>query len=220
MDVSGFISTSPSRRATTTRRRPACTPGTKSLAANAGGPRVVRVNAVGADLHRYTSQPVRAIRSADALRVIAATPMGGRGGPDEIASVVLFLASDAASLMTGRWWWRWRLHAGEGSGRGRTMEPGAHSFLQLYRRIDACHCTFFWRARTRRRHIVHVGLASMVACRIRQRLRRRFVHARSVGYAFAPNARPTAELRVRSAPVVRAWHGVCHRVGTVTGHLP
>jgi NAD(P)-dependent dehydrogenase (short-subunit alcohol dehydrogenase family) len=32
---------------------------------------------------------------------IGGTPMGRMGEPEEVASVVLFLASDAASLLTG-----------------------------------------------------------------------------------------------------------------------
>jgi len=34
-------------------------------------------------------------------RWVDGTPMGRLGEPEEVASVILFLASDAASLMTG-----------------------------------------------------------------------------------------------------------------------
>lgn len=73
---------------------------TKSLAAEWGA-RGVRVNAVAPT---YVSSPTRAL--ARAIRPmseawIEGTPLGRIGEPDEIAAVVLFLASDAASLMTG-----------------------------------------------------------------------------------------------------------------------
>lgn len=73
---------------------------TRSLAAEWAG-RGVRVNAVAptyieTDLTREVAQDPK-------IRVhwIDATPMGRMGQPSEIASVILFLAGDAASLMTG-----------------------------------------------------------------------------------------------------------------------
>ena len=73
---------------------------TKSLAAEWGS-RGVRVNAVAPT---YIETPLNAFvktnpRMYDAW--IGGTPMGRMGKIEEIASVVLFLASDAASLMTG-----------------------------------------------------------------------------------------------------------------------
>jgi NAD(P)-dependent dehydrogenase (short-subunit alcohol dehydrogenase family) len=73
---------------------------TKSLAAEWGA-RGVRVNAVAPT---YITTPLNAFvkrnpRMYDAW--IGGTPMGRMGEVEEIASVVLFLASDAASLMTG-----------------------------------------------------------------------------------------------------------------------
>jgi NAD(P)-dependent dehydrogenase (short-subunit alcohol dehydrogenase family) len=73
---------------------------TKSLAAEWGA-RGVRVNAVAPT---YIETPLNAFvksnpRMYDAW--IGGTPMARMGKVDEIASVVLFLASDAASLMTG-----------------------------------------------------------------------------------------------------------------------
>jgi NAD(P)-dependent dehydrogenase (short-subunit alcohol dehydrogenase family) len=73
---------------------------TKSLAAE-WGPRGVRVNAVAPT---YIETPLTKFGMEDQRLYpvwLENTPMGRVGQPEEIASVVLFLASDAASLMTG-----------------------------------------------------------------------------------------------------------------------
>lgn len=74
---------------------------TKSLAAEWGG-RGVRVNAVAPTVIR-TELVSRVLHEIPEMERIwlDMTPMGRLGQPDEIASVVLFLASDASSLMTG-----------------------------------------------------------------------------------------------------------------------
>lgn len=73
---------------------------TKSLAAEWAS-QGVRVNAVAPT---YIATPINAFadQSSETFRRwIDGTPMGRLGKPEEVASVVLFLASDAASLMTG-----------------------------------------------------------------------------------------------------------------------
>jgi NAD(P)-dependent dehydrogenase (short-subunit alcohol dehydrogenase family) len=73
---------------------------TKSLAAE-WAPRGVRVNAVAPT---YVNTPINAFadRSGEMhKRWIDGTPMGRLGEAHEIASIILFLASDASSLMTG-----------------------------------------------------------------------------------------------------------------------
>jgi NAD(P)-dependent dehydrogenase (short-subunit alcohol dehydrogenase family) len=73
---------------------------TKSLAAEWSA-RGVRVNAVAPT---YINTPLTALARNNQPMFdawIDSTPMARIGEPDEIASVVLFLASDAASLMTG-----------------------------------------------------------------------------------------------------------------------
>lgn len=73
---------------------------TKSLAAEWGA-RGVRVNAVAPT---YINTPINAFadREGDMYRRwIDGTPMGRLGETHEVASVILFLASDASSLMTG-----------------------------------------------------------------------------------------------------------------------
>jgi NAD(P)-dependent dehydrogenase (short-subunit alcohol dehydrogenase family) len=73
---------------------------TKSLAAE-WGPRNVRVNAVAPT---YINTPINAFADREGAmyrRWIDSTPMGRLGEAHEVASVILFLASDAASLLTG-----------------------------------------------------------------------------------------------------------------------
>jgi NAD(P)-dependent dehydrogenase (short-subunit alcohol dehydrogenase family) len=73
---------------------------TKSLAAEWGA-RGVRVNAVAPT---YVNTPLTAYAKTNKPMFdawIDGTPMARMGEPDEIAAVVMFLASDAASLMTG-----------------------------------------------------------------------------------------------------------------------
>jgi NAD(P)-dependent dehydrogenase (short-subunit alcohol dehydrogenase family) len=73
---------------------------TKSLAAE-WAPRGVRVNAVAPT---YINTPINAFADREGemyRRWIDGTPMGRLGEPGEIASIILFLASDASSLMTG-----------------------------------------------------------------------------------------------------------------------
>ena len=73
---------------------------TRSLAGGMGDARR-RVNAVAPT---YINTPLTAYAKANKAMYdawIDGTPMARMGEPDEIAAVVMFLASDAASLMTG-----------------------------------------------------------------------------------------------------------------------
>jgi NAD(P)-dependent dehydrogenase (short-subunit alcohol dehydrogenase family) len=98
--MSGFIVNKPQEQCYYNASKAAVHHLTKSLAAEWGA-RGVRVNAVAPT---YVETPLNAFvknnpRMYDAW--IGGTPMARMGEVDEIASVVLFLASDAASLMTG-----------------------------------------------------------------------------------------------------------------------
>lgn len=99
--ISGFISMNPQPQAFYNASKAAVHHLTKSLAAE-WARRGVRVNAVAPT---YIETPLTAFgmrENPDMLKTwLAMTPMGRVGQPDEIASVVHFLASDAASLMTG-----------------------------------------------------------------------------------------------------------------------
>lgn len=98
--MSGFIVNKPQEQCFYNASKAAVHHLTKSLAAEWGA-RGVRVNAVAPT---YIETPLNAFvksnpRMYDAW--IGGTPMARMGQVDEIASVVLFLASEAASLMTG-----------------------------------------------------------------------------------------------------------------------
>ena len=98
--MSGFIVNKPQEQCYYNASKAAVHHLTKSLAAEWGA-RGVRVNAVAPT---YITTPLNAFvksnpRMYDAW--IGGTPMARMGEVDEIASVVLFLASEAASLMTG-----------------------------------------------------------------------------------------------------------------------
>jgi NAD(P)-dependent dehydrogenase (short-subunit alcohol dehydrogenase family) len=98
--MSGFIVNKPQEQSYYNASKAAVHHLTKSLAAEWGA-RGVRVNAVAPT---YIATPLNAFvknnpKMYDAW--IGGTPMARLGEVEEIASVVLFLASDAASLMTG-----------------------------------------------------------------------------------------------------------------------
>ncbi len=98
--MSGFIVNKPQPQAFYNASKAGVHHLTKSLAAEWGA-RGVRVNAVAPT---YIETPLTKFGMEDkamAATWLEMTPMGRVGQPEEIASVVLFLASDAASLLTG-----------------------------------------------------------------------------------------------------------------------
>lgn len=99
--MSGFIVNKPQPQAFYNASKAAVHHLTRSLAAE-WGQRGVRVNAVAPT---YIETPLTQFGMKESPAMyktwLEMTPMGRVGQPDEIASVVHFLSSDAASLMTG-----------------------------------------------------------------------------------------------------------------------
>ena len=98
--MSGIIVNKPQEQAYYNASKAAVHHLTKSLGAE-WARRGVRVNAVAPT---YINTPLTAFAKSNEKMFntwLEMTPMGRLGEPDEIASVVLFLASDASSLLTG-----------------------------------------------------------------------------------------------------------------------
>ena len=98
--MSGYIVNKPQEQSQYNASKAAVHQLTKSLAAE-WADRGVRVNAV-APTYIETVMNQYVYNDEELMKHwIGGTPQGRMGRPDEVASVILFLASDAASLMTG-----------------------------------------------------------------------------------------------------------------------
>lgn len=98
--MSGFIVNRPQGQCYYNASKAAVHHLTQSLAAE-WADRNVRVNAVAPTYIRTPLNEFVEQNQEMYKRWIDSTPMGRLGQPEEVASVILFLASDAASLMTG-----------------------------------------------------------------------------------------------------------------------